>query len=85
MAAYCRTRIVKDFLESIREAGVALVEDGGIPRRDLEAAVSRALADLLQVHSLIDGPTDPRVTGIVGREALRQTGRIPRAPDIIDR
>lgn len=47
MAAYRRTRIVKDFLESIREAGVALVEDGGIPGRDLQAAVSRALADLL--------------------------------------
>jgi hypothetical protein len=46
MAAYRRTRIVKDFLESIREAGVALIEDRGIPRRDLEAAVSRALADL---------------------------------------
>ena len=56
MAAYRRTRIVKDFLESIREAGVALIEDRGMPRRDLEAAVSRALTDFLQVHSLIDGP-----------------------------
>ena len=31
VAAYRRARIVKDFLESICEAGVALIEDRGIP------------------------------------------------------
>ncbi len=40
--------------------------------------MSRALADLLQVHSRIDGPADPRMASIAGREALRQPGRIPR-------
>ena len=70
MAAYRRTRTVKDFLESICEAGVALIEDRGIPRCDIEAAMSCALTDLLQIHPLVDGPADPRVAGIVGRETL---------------
>jgi hypothetical protein len=54
-----RARTVKEFLESIREAGVALVEDRRIPRGDLEAAMPRALANLLQVYSLVYGPADP--------------------------
>src|SRR6478672_9816586 len=40
--------------------------------------MSRALADFLQVYSLVDGPADPRVAGIVGREPLRKTGRVLR-------
>jgi len=70
VAAHPRTRTVKDLFKSICEAGVALIEDCGISRRHLQAAVPRALTDLLQIHSLVDGPADPRVAGIVGRETL---------------
>ena len=35
-----RTGTVENLFESICEAGVALIEDRGIPGRDLEAAVS---------------------------------------------
>jgi hypothetical protein len=40
MAADVRTGTVENPFESICEAGVALIEDRGMPRRDLEAAVS---------------------------------------------
>jgi hypothetical protein len=70
IAAYGRTGTVEDLLKGICEAGVALIEDRSVSGRDLEAAVSCALADLLQVHSLVDGRADPRVASIVGRETL---------------
>ena len=70
VAAHGRTRTVEDLLKGICEAGVALIEDRSVSGRDLEAAVSCALTDLLHVDSLVDGPADPRVAGIVGRETL---------------
>jgi hypothetical protein len=73
---------IKDLLKCIREAGVALVEDRGIPGRYLETPVSRPLTDLLQAHSFVDRPADPCVPGVVGTEALRQPGRVPcRIPE----
>src|SRR6266566_2985769 len=87
VARHRRTRTVKDLLKGICEAGVALIEDRSVSGRDLEAAVSCALTDLLQVHSLVDRPADPRVAGIVGRETLGQarciSRRVPEAqPDL---
>lgn len=40
--------------------------------------MSCALTDLLQVHSLIDGPADARVAGVVRREGLGKVGAISR-------
>jgi len=68
VAAYDRRDTVEDLLKGICGARVALIEDRSVSGRDLEAAVSCALTDLLQVHSLVDGPANPRVAGIVGRE-----------------
>jgi|ERR1700722_426401 hypothetical protein len=76
LAPYGSAGGVKDLFKGIREAGVTVIEDGSVPRRDLEAAMSRALTDLLQVHPLVDGPADPRVAGIVGRKGLGYTGCI---------
>ena len=70
LAPYGSAGGVKDLFKGIHEAGVTVIEDGSVPRRDLEAAMSRALTDLLQVHPLVDGPADPRVAGIVGRKGL---------------
>jgi hypothetical protein len=72
IAAYARTGTIKDLFKGVCEAGVALIEDGGVPGRDLEAAVSRALTDLLQVHPLIDGPAIPVWPAFAGREGPRQ-------------
>jgi hypothetical protein len=58
---------VKKLFEGICEAGIALIKNLGIAGRDLEATVSGALADLLQVHAVVDGPADSGVAGIIGR------------------
>src|SRR5215468_9614808 len=42
-------RRLEDVLEAFRERGVLLVEDGLVPRGDLEAAVSGPLPDAAQI------------------------------------
>lgn len=70
MAGSSRTGVVEDLFKGVCENGVPLIKDCRIPGRNFEAAVSCALPNLLQVHSLVNGPADPRVSGVIGRESL---------------